>query len=126
MWHSSVWYLVFLINIILYVIVVLIVRKTAKIQLPLCQRHRRMRWKMIASWILGLGGVAVAIMGGASSTTQEISNACVVISLVMFVAGIIEALIVTQLIVVQKIDDHLIWLKKINGAFLDEMPAWNR
>ena len=58
----------------------------------------------------------MAIMGGASSTTQEMSIAFVVIGAVMFLAGINVAVTVSQLILVQRIDDHLIWLKKINGA----------
>ena len=103
-------------------IVALIIRKTAKIQVPLCDRHVSKRWKMIgAAWFLCLGGLALAIVGGSSSTTQEMSSACAVIGIVTFLVGLVVSAILSQLIVVKKIDNHLIWLKKINRSFLNEL-----
>ena len=78
------------------------------------------------AWLLVLGGIALAIVGGNLNASQEINGAVMLAGGLTFLAGVIVGVLASQIIVVQKIDKHLVWLKKINGEFLDELPAWNR
>jgi hypothetical protein len=128
MWHSPIWYaLIIILGPILYILVAMIVRQTAKIQLPLCDRHRSKRLKMIGiAWLLVLGGIGLAIVGGNLNASQEINGAVMLAGGLTFVAGVIVGVIVSQIIVVQKIDKYLVRLKNVNPSFLDELPAWNR
>lgn len=62
-WHHPAIYLVLLISPIIYVIVALVVRKTMKVNVPLCLEHakRRSIWVTLA-WVLPLIGLADAII----------------------------------------------------------------
>ena len=65
-WHSSWWYLLILVYVLIYFVVALIVRKRAEIHVGLCEKHQRRR--ILSRWI-GWGGLAAIIaaiyIGGA-------------------------------------------------------------
>lgn len=63
-WHHPALLLLILVNILVFAIVALIVRKKAVVQLGLCAAHLARRRQVLAiSWVLGLGGVASLITG---------------------------------------------------------------
>ena len=67
-WHSPWWFLTLFTGagILLYVIVALIVRKRADVELALCESHARARRRTLAAaWLLGLGSVAAPIVASA-------------------------------------------------------------
>lgn len=65
-WHHPGYFLLVLASVLVYVIMALVVRQTAKIEIGMCEIHRRKRWQAIAtSWLLVLIGI-LAIFGGGS------------------------------------------------------------
>ena len=62
-WHHGGWYLLILVNILIYVIVALIVRKRAQVTYGLCaQHHKRRRLFSAIGWIgFFLGCAAIAV-----------------------------------------------------------------
>ncbi len=57
-WHPPAWYLLILLAVLLYAIVAMIVRKTATIEIGLCERHqKRVLWGRIVGW----GGFAAML-----------------------------------------------------------------
>jgi hypothetical protein len=122
MWHSPWYYLVVLLNLIIYVIVAMIVRYTAKVYIPLCRRHKsRRRWSIAAAWLSVLLGIGIMI-GGAGS--QEYSSYFISVGVVVFVAGVVLGVAGSQTVVAAKIDKHFVWLKKVHPSFLADLPSW--
>ena len=65
-WHSPWLYLLVLVNILVYAIVAMILRKRADLAVPICDLHRQHRRQLlIAAWILGLGFIPGGILAGA-------------------------------------------------------------
>lgn len=61
-WHHPALFLVVLAGLLVYVIVALIVRQTAKIEVGICDTHRRRRLVAIAAgWLVFLSGVGIFI-----------------------------------------------------------------
>jgi hypothetical protein len=62
-WHHPAWYLLFFINILIYAIVALIVRRKAEVTYGVCARHRRRRLMFIATGFVGIGiGIALIVV----------------------------------------------------------------
>ena len=120
-WHPSLWYLLLLINVPIYLIVTLFVRHKATVMVPLCEEHRSRRRRAIAGgWLLVITGIVVMIAGG----SNEGYEAGLVIGLLLFLAGVIYGIAGTKVAVPEKIDDRLVWIKKVNPEFLDELPIY--
>ena len=64
-WHNPWLFLLVLVNILVYAIVSMILRKRADLALPLCDDHRQRRKNLlIATWVLGLGFIPGGILAG--------------------------------------------------------------
>jgi hypothetical protein len=59
-WHNGLWYLLIFLNILIYLVVALAVRKRAEVEVGLCSRHRR-RGRLAR--IIGWGGLAAIVAG---------------------------------------------------------------
>jgi hypothetical protein len=119
-WHPGAWYLLVLVSLPIYVIVALIVRKTARIEVGLCADHRARRRRAIAvGWALSLAGFGMIIYG-ASVNRGDVA----LIGVVPLLAGLIFGLIGSQTVVASRIDKNLVWLKKVHPSFLAELRDW--
>ena len=129
-WHPSGYYLLILVNLIIYAIVALIVRQTAKVRFPLCDEHRRRRRRAIMlGWLLGLGGVPVMIGGAVFADQIQGLNgsagiACFVLGFGMILAGLICGLYGSRVVSITKIDKRYVWLSKVGPSFLASLPAY--
>ncbi len=50
-WHHPALYLLVLLGLLIYVIVALVVRKTARLDIPLCPRHRALRRNLMLAGV---------------------------------------------------------------------------
>jgi MFS family permease len=131
-WHPQVYYLLLLISPIIYIIVALIVRKTAKVYFPLCERHRRRRRRAIAvGWLASLLGIALIFAAATVvPTIVEVQTHWIIVPVVFFVGvvlfltGIIYGFIRSQVAVPTRIDKRFVWLNKVGPAFLATLPFW--
>jgi hypothetical protein len=122
-WHSPWLYLLILIQILLYAIVALIVRKTAKVHVGLCERHqRRVLWGRVIGW----GGLAIEVVlafTAASTGNSDLGIAAVLLAL----PWLIGFIVVSRLLLPKRIDDKYVRLKGCGPDFLRSLPdrSWN-
>ncbi len=119
-WHHPGWYLMLLVNVILYVIVALIARKTAKVSPGLCERHRR---KRNVGLFIGWGGTLLGLAGMVSAGAYQRPELILIMLLLTF-AAIIAGIIVSRVVYASRIDDRYIRLKGCGREFLAQWPEF--
>jgi hypothetical protein len=119
-WHNQALYLMILFpGLIFYVIVALIVRKTAKIDIPLCEAHRARRSKdILIAWIVSLSGIALCF----APAFNENLVILVLVGIVMLLSGLIYGSLRSQVVTPQKIDKTHAWLNKVGPSYLATLP----
>jgi hypothetical protein len=127
-WHHPGYFLAVLAGVWVYIIVALFVRHTAKIEIGMCDVHRRKRWQAIAtSWLLVLTGI-LAIFGGGTlidapaNILAWLGPWLIFGGIASFVGGLIYAVTVVPPVAPQKIDKEYVWLKKVDLEYLAELP----
>jgi hypothetical protein len=64
-WHNPLLFLLVLINVLVYAIVAMILRKRFDLAVPMCPEHlQRRKNLLIATWVLGLGFIPGGILAG--------------------------------------------------------------
>lgn len=81
-WHNPWIYLLFLINIFIYLVVAVIARKTVKVSAGLCEEHASRRKRRILSL---LGGAAVSLVAAVMSLTHELDLAAFILFILAFI-----------------------------------------
>lgn len=119
-WHHPAFYLLILVSIWIYIIVALLVRKKAVIDVGLCARHHAQRRRSILiCWVILL----MCIAGFIASTQLHRDYSWLFWScLFVFVGDLIYAAVIQRLIVPKCIDNEYAWLRKIHPDFLAEFP----
>ena len=121
-WHRPSWYLLILFNLIIYVVVALCVRWTARISAPICPVHlAKRRIAIFFGWAGSLAGIALIVLG-VNDPDYEI---CAGIGGILFLVSLLVGVIKSQLLVPQQIDEHFIWLKKVSPEFLRTLPEYH-
>lgn len=118
-WHHPGFYAVLLINVILYVIVALIARKSAEVNPGLCARHKQRRNLGIA---IGWGGLLVGI--AAMVVAGRGSPAVVGFSILGILACVIVGLFMARVVYAKRIDDKYVQLKGCGEPYLDALPEF--
>jgi hypothetical protein len=130
-WHPQGYYLLLLISPVIYVIVALVVRKTAKVRFPLCDEHRRRRGRAIGSgWLLALGGVACMIIVPLISSAvvgpdDDLWSVGGVLSgAALMLGGLIYGVLGSRVASTVRIDKRFVWLTNIIPEFVDSLPPY--
>jgi len=119
-WHHPALYLTILISILVYAILAMVIRKTATVNVGLCDDHLSTRRRNLAiTWILGIACVlcfplAVMLDDGTP----------VFVALLLLFATAIYGVVTLRVVVPSKIDNHFVWLKGVNSDYLQEFPQW--
>jgi hypothetical protein len=118
-WHPSYWFLLVLVSPLIYIIVALCVRKTAKVAVGLCERHRSARRRAIAvGWLLSLAGIGLIVLSGYDIPFLNLAGIGVL------VGGILFGIIRSQVLVPKRIDQNFVWLKKVSPEYLAALPRF--
>ena len=115
-WHAPAWYLLILLNILVYAVAALAVRKKAVFEIGLCERHRRRRTMGLAmSGLIPFISIGGCVMSGATEGWMALGMISFLIALVcLVVANVLPRPIY--------IDEHLARLKGANSAYLAQLP----
>ena len=121
-WHHPALYLVIFGGALFYVLLALILRKTATIEVGLCENHSALRTRdIMITWALGLLSIGSFIM---AAQLEDVTFAGTGVLLILSTAiyGIVRVRVVTP----TKIDENLIWLKGFDRNYLADFPEWHR
>jgi hypothetical protein len=118
-WHHPALYAL-AISPLIYILVALLVRKTARIEVGLCDEHRRGRWQAIAiTWVGALAGGAIVVFGiGAENGWLLLAG------IVLLVGILIYGLPKAQVVIPHRIDRQFVWLKQVHPDYLARFPDW--
>lgn len=123
-WHHPAVYLLILLNVIIYLVGALIVRKKADVVLPLCAEHaaKRKRAATIATLLMVFGVVLIIGSCSQAGTNEDLFLALIGIGFLVLLAGAIVLSVGANLIVPKKIDDYYVWLRKVSASYLAALP----
>jgi hypothetical protein len=118
-WHTPWLYVLILVSILIYLIVALIARKSARVSPGLCGEHRKQRNNVIVGSLLAaLIGIGLLVFG--------ISNSNGGVGLLggfTILGAIIFGMIKGRLVYATRIDTNRISLKGCGEAFLASLPG---
>lgn len=120
-WHQPWIYLLILANVLIYLIVALIVRKKAVVAPGLCPAHRRRHWTGLA---VGWSSLPLFfVLAIVSAATDE----CLwmILGLVAFLAALVTGIILSRIVLADRIDGDFVRLKGCGQAFLDSFPDFH-
>ena len=119
-WHHPAFYLVVFAGPLFYVVLAMIMRKTATIEVGLCENHSAMRRRDIAfTWGLGLLSI-----GSFFFAIQFEDLTFAGIGRLLIVATILYGIMRLKVVTPTKIDERFIWLKGCKGDYLTAFPEW--
>lgn len=118
-WHAPLWYVLVLVQPMVYLIVALIVSKSVTLDLPLCERHRaRRRLGAIILWV-SLLVMICGVVASAGTNNGAYAGIGALIFFILLIVGVVLLPIVQPV----KIDDmQRAWLKRVSPEFLEPLP----
>ena len=125
-WHHPGIYALILINLLIYLIVALIVRKSAIVSPGMCVEHRkRRRNAILVGWLVALGGI-VLFFAAAASGDSDTSLSLVGIGILLLLAGMLWGIVLGRVVYAKRIDAAYVRLKGCGVPFLDSLPPFDR
>lgn len=119
-WHHPAIYLIILLALLIYLIVAMVLRKSASIEIGLCHEHlakrRRDLWITIGLLVVGLIGLGLAI--GFADVTY------LLVGFLALIGALIYGIVAVRVVAPAKIDERFVWLSGVNKQYLNELPQW--
>jgi hypothetical protein len=120
-WHHPALYLLIFAGLLIYAIVALIVRKSARIDVSLCEDHiRKHRTAVGVGWLVFLAGVAFIVF----AVAQESGGSALFGIALVFASAIYSTFL--KVVRVKRIDDNYVWLLGIDESVLTMLPSVNK
>ncbi|MBL8889055.1 MAG: hypothetical protein JNL67_03695 [Planctomycetaceae bacterium] len=122
-WHHPAVFITILAGLLIYVIIALIVRKTATIHIGLSDDwFAKRRLTIAVSWMIVLAGIALFVAGISLADRSNNLIFLVPVSLLVFFGGAIYGLIGSRMVAPTKITDTHVWLKGVHPDYLAQFP----
>jgi hypothetical protein len=119
-WHSAWLYLLVLVNILIYLIVALAIRKRAEVEVGLCERHQR---RVLTGRILGWGGFA-ALLGASGLAIAFQWDWLLGLSALLVLPWALATLLTLRIVYPTRIDKELVRLRGCGEAFLASLAHY--
>lgn len=117
-WHHPAIYISILGSLLLYVVLSLVLSKSATVHVGLCETHVAARKRdIIITWFLVLLSFASFYF---AAVTEDMT--LVFVGALAFLGGVIYGIVRTRVVAPQKIDDHYVWLTGVNDNYLQQFP----
>ncbi len=124
-WHNPLIYILVL-SPLIYIIVALIVQKTANIKVGLSpEGFRSRRWGIAIGWLSFLLGGVTFIVGVSNSKPNNNWWIMIIAGLLGGLIGIIVGIIKSRVVSPAKITDSHVWLEGIHSDYLSSLPQWS-
>lgn len=124
-WHHPLIYIAILPGLLVYVLIALCVRKTAKVGIPLCRDCNRSRnRKILFVWLGMLTGMGVLISSFYFGETDPSLMGILATSGALITLGSLFWVALAQTVVPKKIDKTHAWLAKSAHSVLERLPQW--
>jgi hypothetical protein len=120
-WHHPALYLLIFASLLIYWVVAMVVRKTAIVNLGLCEEHRESRkLSIIITVLLALVAMLTSIVA------VQFDNAFLflIVAVGLVLAAAIYGTITIRVVAPTKIDEHFVWIKGVDTSYLQELPQW--
>ncbi len=122
-WHHPAIFLSILLGLLIYVILALVLRKTATIYIGLSDEwFAKRRMAIFVSWMIVLSGIGTLV---ATLALNDRSNNLIYlapVAILMMFIGAIYGLTGARMVSPKKITDTHIWLKGVHPDFLATLP----
>jgi hypothetical protein len=122
-WHHPVIFVSILAGLLIYVILALVLRKTATIYIGLSDEwFAKRRMRILISWMTVLAGIVTLVT---ALTLNDRNNSLVFlipIAVLMMFVGTIYGLVGARMVSPKKITETHVWLKGVHPDFLAELP----
>ncbi len=116
--HHPGIYLLFLVNVLLYLIVALIKRKTVTVSPALCVEHAKRRKLGIA---IAWGGLTIGLLTIASGFAQRPMMA--IVGILVIAGSVITGMLMARMLYPKMIDERGAHLKGAGEDFLNSIPS---
>ncbi len=120
-WHNPWLGLLIPLGLLIYVIVASIVSKRALVEIPLCEAHRKRRTLLTG---LGVGLLFLGLFAFAGLLMAQAGPILATLAAVVFLAGMVLAIVGQILVSPVRIDDHFVWLRGVHESLLSGQPIW--
>jgi hypothetical protein len=120
-WHHPAIYLLLLFWVVIYVIVAAIVRKSAKLEIGLCEEHRIERRNWLIAGTVGLFG---SVPAGLVLGEVVAVGAGIIVGFLGTLAAIILLLVKGRMLHAKKIDEDIVRLGGAGEEFLASLPSY--
>jgi hypothetical protein len=120
-WHHPALYILLLVSILIYAIVAVIVRKSARLSPGLCADHKKQRLNVI---LTGWTGVFVAFTVPFMFADSEYLGLVVSLSVLLFLVVIVYAMVRGRIVYAKRIDQDEVRLGGCGKDFLDSLPGY--
>lgn len=124
-WHHPAVYLAILGHLLIYIIIALIVRKSATIFIPLTEEwYRRRQRRMLFSWLAILAGVGLIVAAAAVVNQNNTAVFGIIGGIFLMLGAAIYGLIACRLVTPKRMTDDYVWLKGVHPDFLARLEVW--
>lgn len=124
-WHPWYYFMLCLGSPLLYVIVALIVRYTAKVELKFSRAYRNSLWmKMLITWAIT---IPTLVFGSQIVMSTLDPDSAALALVLLWVVGLIALILsaVDRSILPARISKHYVWLKGVSPKYLAALPEWS-
>ena len=119
-WHHPALYLLIFASILIYAVVAMIVRKTATVNVGLCEEHLSSRRRsLLITWALGLGAVGSFVAAGLLE-----DGTFVLLAFALLMSCAVYGVVTLRVVAPNKIDNYFVWLKGVDANYLQQFPEW--
>jgi len=121
-WCNPALYFLFLLSILIGLIVILMVRKSAVVELPLSvEADDKRKRGILTGWIVAIAGIGLFVLAGVLNNGYPAIGGAVAL-----LFGIIYGLYTAQVVRPSLIDDRIVRLKGVCEEFLSQLPHFRR
>lgn len=120
-WHHPALYILIVGGFLFYVLLALVLSKSATINVGLCETHSAARKRnILITWMLGLLACASFYFAVAADLASLFF-----VGLTLLLSAVIYGIVKARVVAPQKIDDQYVWLTGLNANYLAQFPDWS-